>query len=200
MNRILICIASLSAEVNVALTTREFWNDEMFIGLKLNPVAHEVMMIPRLDPSALVDSEPSELLLISEVLRLASIIFLCLLRRRFPAQPDKFPAYGPQLTQLTRLLATYALNKIDPNWYLWALVLAALVDEDEEVLVEKIVDAMMGLGISSWSEAIQRLKMIAWIPGICNYMIDDLERKVMSYILNQMDGHGRQDMGEDGND
>jgi hypothetical protein len=179
---VLLCIASLSAEVNLAARNAEFWTDGMFVGTSFNPVAHQLMMLPRLDLQG-QSIEHHGILIFKEMLRLASIIFLALLKRRKMSQADEMHVYGARLVQLIK---KHRVDKsLDLNLYLWVLIVVALVEEDKTDISDLIVDVMLELGIRTWNETILRLKNIAWITESVKSRIPDVERVVMFTKLNR---------------
>ena len=182
ISSVLVSIASLSSEVNRAVTNPQFWRDELFIGVRLNPVAHQLLMLPRFDPPEQIETELDQGLFIREIVRLASVIFLGLLKRQFHTQPDGISKHGRRLAQL---LTAYSFD-----WYsftnirLWALIISTIVEEDRGALVAHIVGVMSDTGIVDWHGALLVIKDIAWVDEVAAHVIYDIGSEISFHLKN----------------
>lgn len=182
ISSVLVSIASLSSEVNRAVTNPRFWRDELFIGVRLNPVAHQLLMLPRFDLPEQIETELDQGLFIREIVRLASVIFLGLLKRQFHIQPDGISKHGRRLAQL---LTAYSFD-----WYsftnirLWALIISTIVEEDRGALVAHIVGVMSDTGIVDWHGALLVIKDIAWVDEVAAHVIYDIGSEISFHLKN----------------
>ena len=182
ISSVLVSIASLSSEVNRAVTNPQFWRDELFIGVRLNPVAHQLLMLPRFDLPEQIETELDQGLFIREIVRLASVIFLGLLKRQFHIQPDGISKHGRRLAQL---LTAYSFD-----WYsftnirLWALIISTIVEEDRGALVAHIVGVMSDTGIVDWHGALLVIKDIAWVDEVAAHVIYDIGSEISFHLKN----------------
>ena len=182
ISSVLVSIASLSSEVNRAVTNPQFWRDELFIGVRLNPVAHQLLTLPRFDLPEQIETELGQGLFIREIVRLASVIFLGLLKRQFHIQPDGISKHGRRLAQL---LTAYSFD-----WYsftnirLWALIISTIVEEERGALVAHIVGVMSDTGIVDWHGALLVIKDIAWVDEVAAHVIYDIGSEISFHLKN----------------
>ena len=180
ISSVLVSIASLSSEVNRAVTNPQFWRDELFIGVRLNPVAHQLLMLPRLGLPEQIETELDQGLVIREIVRLTSMVFLGLLKRQFHTQPDGISKHG---RRLARLLTAYSFD-----WYsftnirLWALIISTIVEQDRGVLVAQIVGVMSDTGIVDWHDALLMIKDIAWVDEVAAHVIYDIGSEISFHL------------------
>ena len=182
ISSVLVSIASLSSEVNRAATNPQFWRDELFIGVRLNPVAHQVLMLPRFNLPEQIETGLDQGLLIREIVRLTSMVFLGLLKRQFHTQPDGISKHGRRLAQL---LTAYSFDWYSfTNLHLWALIISTIVEEDRGVLVARIVDVMSDIGVVDWHDALLVIKDIAWVDGVAAHVIYDIGSEISFHLKN----------------
>ncbi|OCL09727.1 hypothetical protein AOQ84DRAFT_353898 [Glonium stellatum] len=180
ISNVLQSVASLSSEINNAAANPQFWGDESFIGVMVNPVTHQLLLLPHLDLPERTESTFDQGIFIREIIRLASMVFLGLLRRQFDTQPDGIPKYG---RQLTHLLKTYSFNCYPfTNLYLWALIISTVIGEDRGALVARIVEVMSDIGVVDWDNALAMIKEIAWVDEAAAPVIHDVGVEVIFHM------------------
>jgi hypothetical protein len=182
----LASVANFSTEVNAASQSPRFWKDELFIGVRLNPIAHQLLMIPRFSFSEEAAVGPRDGLVIREAIRLTSLLILGLLRKRFHAKPDGISMHAQRLAQL---LKAHSLDWHPfADIYLWILVVSAAVQVDRRDLVTRIVGVMSDIGIDSWRDAILVIKDIAWVDETAAMEIGIIGDEVSSKLQNGLQG------------
>jgi hypothetical protein len=172
----LASLASLAGYVNNQRTNNGRWQEELFVALKAHPVAHKLLSMPRFAVRAETNVSSSGLI-IREMLRLTSLLFIGLLK----GQRRVFPTGVPEnKLRLVRLLTEVAMDWSSfMDLRLWVLTVSALAEEGERGwYVSEVAWTMNYLGLTSWDDALKILKELIWIGEMLDVAADALGTEV----------------------
>jgi hypothetical protein len=172
-----LTLGNVSARVNERADNPLLWTDEAFLVSSVYPVAHQVLSLPR--TSRLVDELLwSDETTIRESVRVAMVLFLGLIKRRWVVKPDGIPQNRGKVSKLLQFHPVNWSRHLE--WRLWVLVISALVEDGvvRAWFVSEIAYTMINLGIDSWSKAYEILNDLVWIEGLVVNEIKTLGEEV----------------------
>ena len=177
----LMSVAKMAQFINSKGTTEDFWRDDMIYFQNYLPVVHQILSLDRRCLMMNSLSPPVEVM--REVLRLAMLLLLGLVKRRFQVEPDCVSGYQE------RLLGILIHHPVD--WtpvltiYLWILCIsaAASFDHDRMWIVAEISNSM---GNASWSDVSTAVKAVTWIEEVTAFELDILGEEVRIYRENSV--------------
>lgn len=147
------------------------WKDEMFLGLRLNPIAHRL-----LDSSALLDNKhASHINQLVEMVRLGAILWIIWIKQRSRSYPGSGMNY---LSDLCRLLCAQS----DPNGIfisdisndelsvrIWLIAVIGISSHygspERAVTAQLMADCVRWLAIQDLSDAKMRVRQMPWISA-----------------------------------
>ena len=159
-------LAGMAAVIEAGYATKgqALWSDEVYIGLRINPIAHRL-----LDKSGQKAAMGGSALL-SEALRLAALIWIIWIKRRCRSYPGTPLSYVSKL--LTLLSTDYAWRNASSasdlvSIRLWLLVLCGIsssgVTEERTIAANLIAGEMLQSKGDSWTEVMLRVRQMPWI-------------------------------------
>jgi hypothetical protein len=173
----LLSLANLASHTNHRSKNPHLWNDEFFLALTVYPILHQILSLSRY-PHKAEPSVENDGVAMREIVRITSIIFLGLMKKRFGVDP-----YGirPNSGKISKLLQFHPLDWsqfLDVR--LWILVISALaeVGEERRWFVSEVTYTMINLGVQTWNQALHILKSIVWIDGMIEYEINKLGEEI----------------------
>ncbi|KAF2093578.1 hypothetical protein NA57DRAFT_81079 [Rhizodiscina lignyota] len=149
------------------------WQNEIFVGLRVNPIAHKLLSI---SPSQGV--EPFDLR-IREACRLGALLTIICLKMKCSSYPGSLPEYAPQI--LAAMEEQYmSLPDLVPL-RLWLLVLAGITSggAQREAVATVLIDSMRLCGIFSWSEVMKQVQLMPWMDSLLREAGSLFGREVM---------------------
>lgn len=154
-------LANLTCSVDSQRTNNGRWQEELFVALKAHPVAHKLLSMSRFTVRAEANVSSSGLL-IREILRLTSLLFIGLLKDHCGVFPTGVPE---NKLRLARLLTEGAVDWSSfMDLRLWVLTVSALAEEGERRwYVSEVAWTMKCLGLTAWDDALKILKELIWI-------------------------------------
>lgn len=155
----LIKLANFSAYLNENGDSPNFWRDDKAYFQNFLPVAHAILSLPR-DEFRNIDLQPARIL--REAIRLASIVYLALIRRQFAIASDCVSICKGKLVEF---LGIHLIEwNTSPSIRLWIFVVLAVADiEDSPTwVISHIVNALGELDIPFWEQTINHLREICW--------------------------------------
>ncbi|KAJ4301645.1 hypothetical protein N0V90_003738 [Kalmusia sp. IMI 367209] len=184
--RMLSCIAELNAvaaliDSELAAKGDDMWKDERFMGLRLNPITHRLLDLPRQDrPMAQPD-------LLLEALRLGAILWIIWIKRRYRAYPGTCTTYVSRLLDLLsiqqyRNQVSSALD--DVSVQLWLLVLCVISSESagaRTTAMHAIAWKMRQLGWRTWVDVMIHVRQMPWtdaFEALCAELGREVEDRV----------------------
>jgi hypothetical protein len=174
-------LADLAAYVELHGLSSERWRQELFVALKVHPVAHRLLSIPRYMIEDDMDANTSGVL-IREMLRLAGLIFAGLLKGYCHNSPTAITENQGRLVNL--------LKELDVDWslyedlHLWVLTIAALTaDGDRNLHVSKIASLLDTLGMAEWYNALEIMKQLIWVGSILDEVAANLGVEVEAFRI-----------------
>jgi len=175
----LTSLASLASHVNNQKTKNGLRQGELFVALNVHPVAHKLLSIPRYAAAARTNMSSSGLI-INEILRLTSLLFIALLKEQFRVLPSGVSE--------NRLRLALLLTKVTVDWssfmdlHLWVLTVSALAEtEDRSWYVSKLAVTMTFLGLTAWDEALKILRELIWVGDMLDEAADELGRELADF-------------------
>lgn len=168
------------------ITTTEDWdgyqtrtrNPDIEAAKLLVPVLHHLLSMPKLSEISCSDGD-LDLLTLSEMVRLASLILIAHLKKLLSFKADEI---GPLLERfyalITQPVADQTQDAADVK--LWALITAASlqVDGERELLVQAIRRQMSASGLASARDAIAVAREIVWIEALQSETADGLSQAI----------------------
>lgn len=156
-------LKTLTAVIDSQASIRgnQIWQDEMFIGLRLNPIAHRLLSIPS---TVAVDNPQSPL---GEAFRLAALCFVIAIKRRCNSYPGSMPQHAAVI-----LKALKDIRAATPEFLtlrLWILVLCGVVTSDwaqRQAVISAIIDVMLNASLESWDAVMAHVKVLPWIDSL----------------------------------
>jgi hypothetical protein len=157
------------------------WQDIWFMSLRFMPILHQLLSLPRTDLGHL-NHEPG--IVIREAIRLACLIFLSIMKRRFHISPD-----GIELNRnrVMKLLQNYPVDWFTLlNLRLWVLVIAGLVADGRERAwyIDEISNTMKQIEVTTWKEALSIVRGIIWVDELLNNKANALGLEVEKVYSN----------------
>jgi hypothetical protein len=176
----LAALASLASYVNNHEASHRLWQEELFAALKVHPVAHRLLSMARYSVTAERNVQLCGLM-IRETLRLASLLFIGLVKEHCRVYPS---AVSENKVRLTRLLTADGVDWSSfMDLRLWVLTIAALAEEDERAwYVREIAQTMTYLGLAGWDESLKILKELIWIMEVLDRAADTLGFEVTGLL------------------
>jgi hypothetical protein len=170
----LLSVAAMCDYINKNCLDEAFWRNTTTCIQQLLPAGHEVLKLPRFHEQ----NDKSGNAIISEATRLACMLFLSFLHRKFEMPPDSVE------TNKNRLF--WFLNDFPTNWSsflplrLWILVVLAVATpkSDRELHTAEINNTMQELGTWLWTDAVDVVRGIAWVDDIGTVWLDELGQEV----------------------
>jgi hypothetical protein len=120
-------------------------------------------------------------LIIHEILRLTSLLFISLLKEQFRVSPS---GVSENKLRLARLL-----TEVTADWssfmdlHLWVLTVSALAEENRSWYVSEIAVTMTLLGLTEWDDALKILKELIWVGEMLDEAADELGRELADFRL-----------------
>jgi hypothetical protein len=163
ISQFLLLLANLATYSNNQAHNPLFWRDEFFLALKIYPLAHELTSLPKYPLLPEQYHSDGDGVTIREILRITSILFFGLMKKRFEVEPN---GIHPNCGKISKLLQLHPVNwSRFLEFRLWILAISALVEEGEERkwFVSEIAYTMINLGFNTWDDAVGCLKSLVWI-------------------------------------
>jgi hypothetical protein len=175
---VLLDIARMAQFINDTVNSAPLWQDIWFLTRRFSPILYELISLPREDLDQL-SSRPGNL--IREAVRLACIVFLGIMNRRFRVSPDGIVTSWYQLVRI--LKNTTADWSLFLNLRLWVVVVAGLVAEgsEREWLIGETSNTMKQLELKSWAEALSIVKGIIWVDELLNEEANTLGSEIRKF-------------------
>jgi hypothetical protein len=172
----LTSLASLASSVNNRKNNNGRWQKEMFLAFNAHPVAHKLLSMSRFTVRAEANVSSSGLL-IREMLRLTSLLFIGLLKDQCRVFPTGVLENKLRLARLLTEVAVDWSSFMDLR--LWVLTVSALAEEGERGwYVSEIAWTMKYLGLTEWDDALKILKELIWIGEMLDMAADALGTEV----------------------
>lgn len=177
----LASLSSLASYVDTQRTNNGQWQEELFVALKAHPTAHKLLSMSRFPLRT--DANVSSLgLIIREMLRLASLLFIGLLKDKCRVFPTGVPENKLRLARLLTEVAVDWSSFMDLR--LWVLTVAALAEEGERGwYVSEVALTMNYLGLTAWNDAIKILKELIWIEEMLDIAADALGTEIAHFSV-----------------
>ncbi|KAH7247703.1 hypothetical protein B0J15DRAFT_449749 [Fusarium solani] len=165
------CVTGLNAVATMIeseLTTRgdALWKDEIFLGLRINPLAHLLFNHPIRSTRF---SSPLDQTLAS--IRLGVIVWIICVKRMCRSWPGSPMAYVPELLDSLSIQSSTASNTSDDilSVNLWLSVLCGVAScrgsRERKAAVSLIVYNMQQLNNKVWSESMMGVRKMPWISS-----------------------------------
>lgn len=175
----LASLASLAGHIDNRRTNNGRWQDELFVVLKAHPVAHKLLSMSRFTVRAVASTNSSGLV-IREMLRLASLLFIGLLKDQCRVFPTGVPENKLRLASLLTEVVVDWSSFMDLR--LWVLTVSALAEEGNRGwYVSEIAWTMNYLDLTEWDDALKILKELIWIGGTLDKAADALGTEVAHF-------------------
>ncbi|KAK3297268.1 uncharacterized protein B0H64DRAFT_121764 [Chaetomium fimeti] len=173
LTHIPVCVADLSEvalaiESELAVRGDALWDDEIFLGLRINPLAHR--LFDRAGPTAGFSSHLHQIL---ESVRIGMIVWIIWVKRMCRSWPGSPMAYVPELLSMlsaeTNWAANTALDALDDmlSVRLWLSVLCGIASChgscERETAVKLIAEDVHRLNRKEWGEVMVRVRQMPWI-------------------------------------
>jgi hypothetical protein len=185
--------AALSSLSRLAIYTNEndsksgTERDDMFLAYRIYPVAHQLLSLLR-HPEHRKQTQCTQGIKIREVLRLAAIVLIELLKKQYGTYPDGIAQSMKKASCLLR-------NSIDWSDFralqLWVFVVFALADDscgsEKMWYVSNIARTMKDMNLCYWDQVLDVLRDLIWIEVImahgCEALKVDIE--MFQYTIRQ---------------
>ena len=174
-----VCVAGLSKvaitiESELAARGNALWDDEIFLGLRINPLAHR-LFDDRAGRTTTTGSS-SHLDRTLECIRLGVIVWIIWVKRMSRSWPGSPTAYVPELLDmLSAESSSWAANTAPGasddilSVRLWLGVLCGVAScrgsREREAAVSVIAEDMRRLNRKEWSEVMVRVRQMPWISS-----------------------------------
>jgi hypothetical protein len=143
------------------------------------PVLYKALSLSRMDLGQL---NMAQEVVMQEAIRLACLIFLSAMNRKFRVSLDGVVIYKAEVMKL--------LIRLPVDWSfflelrLWVLVIGGLVTEGEERAwhIAEVVGTMERLGLDTWKVAHSIIKSILWVDDIFQDESEQLGFEVEEFI------------------
>lgn len=163
------CMTDLNAiatliELQFAAKCDGPWIDEVYMGLRINPVVHHLLDRPE-QATSMADCE-----LISEALRLGAILWIIWMKRQFRSYPGSSTVYVSKLLSLLLVQHGWRGTSSDSDLLsirLWLLVLCGISScsntGEQTTAVGMIARAMRHIEGNSWAGMMTRVRQMPWV-------------------------------------
>ncbi|KAH6848223.1 hypothetical protein B0I37DRAFT_159238 [Chaetomium sp. MPI-CAGE-AT-0009] len=161
---------AITIESELAARGNALWNDEVFLGLRINPLAYHL-----LDRAGRTTSFSSHLDQTLESIRLGIIVWIIWVKRMCRSWPGSPMAYVPELLYMlsaeTSWAANTALGASDDilSVRLWLSVLCGIASchgsYERETAVSLIAEDIHRLDRKEWSEVMAHVRQMPWISS-----------------------------------
>ncbi|KAM7197264.1 hypothetical protein V8F33_005692 [Rhypophila sp. PSN 637] len=170
-----VCVAGLSEvaitiESELAARGNALWNDEIFLGLRINPLAHGLF-----DRAGRTTGFSSHLDQALESIRLGVIVWIIWVKRMCRSWPGSPMAYVPELLDMLSVESSWAANTASGasddilSVRLWLSVLCGIASchgsRERETAVSLIAEDMHRLNRKEWNEVMVRVRQMPWISS-----------------------------------
>lgn len=174
LTQIPVCVAGLSEvakviESELAARGNALWNDEIFLGLRINPLAHRLFdrvgqtTFPRFS---------SHLDHILASIRLGVIVWIIWTKRMCRSWPGSPMAYVPELLDMLSVESNWAADAASDDILsvrLWLGILCGISScrgsPERKTAVRLIAEDMHRLSRKEWSEVMRRVRQMPWISS-----------------------------------
>ncbi|KAK1758794.1 hypothetical protein QBC47DRAFT_293289 [Echria macrotheca] len=169
------CVAGLSEvaitiESELAARGNALWDDEIFLGLWINPLAHRLF-----DSAGRTTGFSAHLDQTLESIRLGVIVWIIWVKRMCRSWPGSPMAYVPELLGMLSGESSWAANTGSSasddllSVRLWLSVLCGIASchgsSEREAAVSLIAEDMHRLNGKEWSEVMVRVRQMPWISS-----------------------------------
>lgn len=144
----------------------DLWTDELFLGLRVNPIAHRL-----LDAVPNIHGAPQDYSIITAI-GLGAILFIIAVKQKSSAYPGSLTAsYWSTLLDLIGNMSADPATPMVPalsSLTLWLLVLYAMTvpaPDDQDPAIRLIARSMWEHDIWSWDIVMQKVRSMPWISG-----------------------------------
>jgi hypothetical protein len=177
----LTSLANLAGYINNLKIKNELWQEELFVAVNVHPVAHKLLSLLRYPVADEADISSSGLI-IHEILRLTSLLFISLLKEQYGVFPS---GVSENKLRLTRVLTEVAVDWSSfMNLRLWVLTVSALAgEEDRSWYVSEITVTMAFLDATTWDDALRILKDFIWIGEMLDEAADTLAGELADFNM-----------------
>lgn len=160
-------LKDLSMVIELELLKRgdSLWHDEVFMGLRLNPIAHSLLSTLSTEPAmASLDST-------LEAARLGCLIFVLALKEMTHTFPDTDAGYASRVLAVLENDATGITPSSNSAYValrLWLLVMCSIssLSSNERVVVTiDLVQTMDLLGLDTWDEVMAKVRTMPWVDA-----------------------------------
>ena len=187
-------LLSLSTIIQSELFVRgdDLWSDEVFLGLRLNPIAHRLLSTPSATRTR-TDAPKHRVL---EVARLGALLFIIWIKKKSRTYPGSRATTSYWTSALdflgdTRvegsLLGVASLASLN----LWVLVLCALTSENpahQDKALRLIARIKVEQNVSSWEAVVERVRSMPWVGKLeasTSWMERKLEEMETQYVASR---------------
>jgi hypothetical protein len=165
-------LGELAIIIESELATRgnALWDDEIFLGLRINPLAHR--LFDRAGPATQFSSHLDGIL---ESIRLGIIVWIIWVKRRCRSWPGAPVAYVPELLDMLSVWGNWAANiASEPSddilsLRLWLSVLCGIASchgsRERKMAASLIAGDMHRLNWKEWREVTVRVRQMPWISS-----------------------------------
>ncbi|KAK3305000.1 uncharacterized protein B0T15DRAFT_484776 [Chaetomium strumarium] len=157
-------------ESELAARGNALWNDEIFLGLRINPLAHR--LFDRMGRTIRFSSHLDQIL---ESIRLGVIVWIIWTKRMCRSWPGSPMAYVPELLGMLSVESGWAANTASGasddilSVRLWLSVLCGIASChgscERETAVSLIAEDMHRLNRKEWGEVMVRVRQMPWISS-----------------------------------
>jgi hypothetical protein len=161
---------AITIESELAARGNALWNDEIFLGLRINPLAHRLF-----DRAGRATRFSSHLDQTLESIRLGIIVWIIWAKRMCRSWPGSPMAYVPELLDMLSVGSSWAANTASAasddilSVRLWLSVLCGIASChgscERETAVSLIGEDMHRLNRKEWSEVMVRVRQMPWISS-----------------------------------
>ncbi|KAH6630696.1 hypothetical protein B0J18DRAFT_421937 [Chaetomium sp. MPI-SDFR-AT-0129] len=172
------CVAGLSQvaltiESELAVRGDALWNDEIFLGLRINPLAHRLFDHAGQTTRTRFSSHLDHLL---ASIRLGIIVWIIWAKRMCRSWPGSPMAYVPELLDMLSMESKWTADTASGgasddilSVRLWLSVLCGISSRrgsrERETAVSLIAEDMHRLSRKEWSEVMRRVRQMPWISS-----------------------------------
>jgi len=174
-------LAKLASYVNKSASNPLIWKDEMFVAHRIYPVAHEILSLTRYTIPAEQKSSTQGIVL-REVIRLSLLLVTGIMKRECGVYPDGIVQNSGRVSKLLKM---YPMDwSAFMELRLWALVILALVEENDERAwcLTEIAWTMKELNLYLWYQALEVLKGIIWVEEGMTSRSESLRQEIELFL------------------
>jgi len=173
----------LSTTIDAKCKSRPIWKDALFAGMHVMPLIYRLLTLPRIGPCQ-EQGLLSPKAVIQEACRLASLLYLCEIRRCFAIAQIPSSLY---VRKLYNLLAHNRLLDWDPYnvVYLWVLLIGGICAgmtsnraEERFGFVQMLVRTMQLWNVHSFEEVIIVAERFLWINDVFGKIVASFQQEI----------------------